>query len=176
MTDVVRMQVDLETETLGAESAFSRILIIGVHDNRGLLDALTGDDLRTLHAPYFESLKEEVEELNRAYGKPVLSVVAVGQALIALRERIKAGQAPGLRSQEDLFTDPLGHPALPVQVLAAYNQFAVIYRRSPVGLALPSVLNRAGSTRYPEELNRLLQELAWSAALEHPLSRVLEIG
>jgi hypothetical protein len=29
----------------------------------------------------------------------------------------------------------MGHPAVPVQVLAAYGHFAVIYRRSPVGLA-----------------------------------------
>src|SRR5687768_4231502 len=44
MTDVLRMQVDLETETLSAESAASRILIIAVHDNRGLLETITGDE------------------------------------------------------------------------------------------------------------------------------------
>ena len=46
-------------------------------------------------------------------------MVPVGQALIALRERIRAGRAAGLRSQDELFTDAMGHPALPVQVLAA---------------------------------------------------------
>ena len=128
-------------------------------------DALTGDDLRTLHAPYFLSVDEEVAALNRAYGKPVLSVVPVGQALIALRERIRAGQGPGLRSQDELFTDPMGHPALPVQVLAAYVHFAVIYGRSPVGLPVPSALSRAG--RPGEALNRLLQELAWEASASY---------
>ena len=31
------------------------------------------------------------------------------QAVIALREKIIAGKAPGLKVQEDLFTDELGH-------------------------------------------------------------------
>ena len=75
--------------------------------------------------------------LNHAHGKPVASVVPVGQALVALREAVHAGQVRPLKSQEELFTDPLGHPAMPVQVLAAYAHFAAIYRRSPVGLPLP---------------------------------------
>jgi hypothetical protein len=133
-------------------------------------DTLTGDDLRQLHAPYFRSLDDEVEALRRAHVRPVLSVVPVGQALIALRERIRAGRAPGLRSQEELFTDPLGHPALPVQVLAAYGHFAVIYRRSPVGLPPPRAL--AGGRPEGEGLNRLLQELTWEAVFRHPLSGV----
>jgi hypothetical protein len=135
-------------------------------------DALTGDDLRQLHAPYFQSVDEEVGELNRRYGRPVLAVVPVGQALIALRERIKEGRAAGLSSQVELFTDELGHPAVPVQVLAAYGHFAVIYRRSPVGLATPPALARAGNPRWGDGLNRLLQELAWEAVLGHPLSGV----
>jgi hypothetical protein len=137
-------------------------------------EALTGHDLRGLHAPYFQSLDEEVESLNRVYGKPVLSVVRVGQALIALRERVQAGRAATLRSQEDLFVDELGHPSVLLQLLAAYAHFAVIYRRSPVGLPMPAVLKRCGDPRWGEELNRLLQELAWAAVLDHPLSGVLE--
>jgi hypothetical protein len=137
-------------------------------------DALTGDELRQLHAPYFASVDEEVQALNRGYGKSVLAVVPVGQALIALRERVRAGRAPGLRSQEELFTDPLGHPAAPVQALAAYGHFAVIYRRSPVGLPLPQVLAQGGKRGAAVELNRLLQELAWEAAVRHPLSGVSE--
>ncbi len=133
-------------------------------------DTLTGADLRELHAPYLPTVDEDVAALNRAYGKPVLAVVPVGQALIALRERIKTGRAAGLRSQEALFTDDLGHPAAAVQLLAAYAHFAVIYRRSPVGLPAPATLQRVAPR--PEELNRLLQELAWEAAVAHPLSGV----
>ena len=70
----------------------------------------------------------------------MLFVVPVGQAVLALREKIIAGQAPGLKAQEDLFTDALGHPKPPLQALVTYCHYAVIYRKSPVGLPPPSAL------------------------------------
>jgi hypothetical protein len=54
-------------------------------------------------------------------------------------------------------------------VLCAYCHFATIYRRSPVGLPLPAHLAQAPEA---EKLNRLLQEIAWQAVSEHPLSGV----
>ncbi len=134
-------------------------------------DAFSGEELRKRHEPYFKSLDEHVRELNQKYQKPVLAVVPVGQAVIALREKIIAGQAPGLRTQAELFTDGIGHVRAPVQALTAYCHFAVIYRKSPVGLPLPAVLAKA---KLPDEdkLNRLLQELAWEAVVGHPLSGV----
>jgi hypothetical protein len=81
--------------------------------------------------------------------------------VIALREKIIAGQAPGLTQQEDLFTDELGHGKPPLQALVGYCNFAVIYRRSPVGLPVPVVLKRAKLGDQEEKLNRLLQEMAW---------------
>lgn len=151
---------------------FDGFLAAALHGKAGR-DALTGDDLRRMHAPYFHGLHREMEELAQQYGgTSVLSLVPVGQALIALREHIRAGRAPGLRSQEELFTDGLGHPALPVQLLAAYAHFAVIYRQSPVGLPLPSSGTKVGSTPIEEGLNRLLQELAWETVLQHPLSGI----
>ena len=50
-----------------------------------------------------------VRELNKKFGKQVLLVVPAGQATIAVREKIRTGKAPGLKSQADLFTDSLGH-------------------------------------------------------------------
>jgi hypothetical protein len=47
----------------------------------------------------------------------------------------------------------------------------VIYRKSPVGLAVPGILAKDKPAE-PEKLNRLLQELAWEAAVAHPLSGV----
>lgn len=151
---------------------FDTFIAAHLHARPASRDTWTGDDLWQLHAPYFQSLNEEIRTLNGAYGKPVLFAVPIGQALIALRERIRAGRAPRLRSQEELFTDPLGHPALPVQLLAAYGHFAVIYRRSPVGLPLPALPAQAESRRIGEELHHLLQELAWEAVIQHPLSGV----
>lgn len=95
---------------------------------------------------------------------------SVGQTLIALRELIRAGRAPGLRSEKELFTDDLGHPALPVQVLAAYGHSAVIYRRSPIGLPMPPGMVNAERPGWSDRLNRLFLAVAWEAALQHPLS------
>ena len=113
-----------------------------------------------------------MEGLDKQLGKQVVFVVPAGQAVVALREKIHAGKAPGLKSQEELFSDPIGHARPPLQALVAYCQFAVIYRRSPVGLPMPAVLKNANNPTWGEDLNRLLQELAWEAVVQHPLSGV----
>jgi hypothetical protein len=135
-------------------------------------NAPTVEELRKLHQPYFKSMDDHVRELNKKLGKDVLFVVPVGQAVIALREKIIAGEAPGLKTQEDLFTDAIGHARQPLQALGAYCHFAVIYRRTPVGLPMPAVLARAKNPGWDEKLNGLLQELAWQAVVDHPLSGV----
>ena len=42
--DIVRMQVDIETDGLDPNPASNRVLMIAVSDNRGLLDILEGDE------------------------------------------------------------------------------------------------------------------------------------
>jgi hypothetical protein len=134
-------------------------------------NAPTGEALRKMHAPYFKSMDDHVKELNAKYGKQAVFVVPVGQAVVALREKIIAGEAPGLKKQQDLFRDAIGHPTPPLQALAAYCHLAVIYRRNPVGLPMPEVLKRA-KLEQGEKLNHLLQELAWQAVTQNPLSGV----
>jgi hypothetical protein len=133
-------------------------------------NAITGEELRKRHEVHFQKMDEHIRELNKKFGKTVLYVAPAPQAVIALREKIIAGQAPGLKVQEDLFTDELGHGKPPLEALVAYCNYAVIYRRSPVGLAVPAILKEAKLGDQEEALNRLLQELAWEAVLQHPLS------
>jgi hypothetical protein len=135
-------------------------------------NAITGEELRKRHEVHFQRMDQHIRELNQKYGKTVLYVAPAPQAVIALREKIIAGQAPGLTVQEDLFTDELGHGKPPLMALVAYCDYAVIYRRSPVGLPVPAVLKKAKLGGQEESLNRLLQELAWNAVLQHPLSGV----
>jgi hypothetical protein len=132
-------------------------------------NAATADGLRKLHKRYFEKMDDLVLAVNKKLGKQVVFVVPVGQAVIALREKIIAGKAPGLKSQEDLFSDGLGHPRPTLQVLMAYCHYAAIYRQSPIGLPVPKELAKAKDA---EALNRLLQELAWDAVVHHRLSGV----
>lgn len=135
-------------------------------------NAITADELRKRHAPLFKMIDDHVRELNKKHGKTVLFIVPAPHALIALREKIIDGKAPGLKSQEDLFTDSLGHGTPPLMALVAYTNYAVVYRRSPVGLPVPSILKKAKLGDDEEKLNRLLQELAWEAVTQHPLSGV----
>jgi hypothetical protein len=138
-------------------------------------NAAPGDKLRAMHQRYFNEMDEHLRAVNQKLGKQVVFVVPVGQAVIALREKIIAGEAPGLKQQEDLFTDPLGHPTAPLQVLITYAHYAVIYRKSPVGLPVPTALAKSKvPVEEREKLNRLLQELAWDAVTRHPLAGVLK--
>lgn len=135
-------------------------------------NSITAEELKKRHAVYFKSMDEHIRELNKKFGKTVLFIVPAPQAVIALREKIIEGNAPGLKAQEDLFTDALGHGTVPLQVLVAYCNYAVVYRRSPVGLPVPTALKQAKLGENEEKLNRLLQDLAWAAVTQHPLSGV----
>jgi hypothetical protein len=135
-------------------------------------NAITGEELRKRHAPYFQEMDEHIRGLNRQIGRTVLYSVPAPQAVIALREKIIAGQAPGLKMQSDLFTDATGHGTPPLKALVGYCNYAVIYRRNPVGLPVPSILKTAKLGDQEEPLNRLLQELAWEAVVQQPLSGV----
>jgi hypothetical protein len=56
-----------------------------------------------------------------------------------------------------------------VKVLTAYCHFAVLYGRSPLGLPMPAQIAQLPEA---EKLNSLLQQLAWDAVTNHPLSGV----
>jgi len=127
-------------------------------------------DLIPPHQAYFKEFEDHVIALNAALGKPVVFIVPDAQATLALRERIMAGTVHGLAKQSDLFTDPWGHPSPPLKALSGYCHFAVIYRRSPIGLPRPTTLH--GNPQWDDNLNRLLQELAWNAVRQHPLAGV----
>jgi hypothetical protein len=136
-------------------------------------NAATVDGLQKMHARYFQEMDEQVRAVNATLGKPVVFVVPVGQAVLALRGKILAGLAPGLTVQEQLFTDPLGHPSPPLQCLVTYAHYAVIYRKSPAGLPVPQALSKSKvPAENLEALNRVLQDVAWDAVVHHPLSGV----
>lgn len=132
-------------------------------------DGKTLAQLRALHDGYFKMIEDHVRELNARIPAARIAVVPSGEAVIALRDKVIRGEAPGVRAQGELFTDVLGHPGPQIRVLSAYCHFAVIYRRSPVGLPVSSQLAKLPEA---EKLNRLLQEIAWKAVTEHPLSGV----
>ena len=135
-------------------------------------DAANLAELRAKQTRYDLDVDEFVRGINKRLGKDVIVTVPVGQATVALREKIVASQARGLKKQSELFRDCWGHPQPPLQILSAYCHFAVIYRRSPVGLPMPSDFTRSKNAAWDAKLNRLLQELAWEAVTHHAMSGV----
>ena len=154
--------------------------------------------LKAANDKYCHDLEDYVSKVNKEIGKEAVFVVPVGEAADKLREKLVAGQAPGLKMQWDLFRDSWGHPDAPLQVLDAYCYFAAIYHRSPVGLPMPKALaaynvvgldkvhkvRPRGTTPVPntppagqeisqqdkEKLNRMLQEIAWDTVTHHPMT------
>jgi len=145
-------------------------------------DAVPFEQLRKDSTRYWQEWDDLINGVNKKLGGQVVFVVPAGQAALKLRELIIAGKAPGLTSQNDIFKrDGTGragpHPDLPLATLMSYCHYAVIYRKSPVGLPVPEAfkLSRNSKNDDPktlEALNHLLQELAWDAVIHHPLSGV----
>lgn len=132
-------------------------------------DVITLAQLRSRHDPYFRLIEDHVKEINVRIPAAKIVIVPSGEAVMALRDKVIKGEAPGIRTQNELFTDALGHPGPQIRVLSAYCHFSVIYRRSPVGLPVVSQLTKLPEA---EKLNRVLQQIAWKAVTGHPMSGV----
>ena len=129
-------------------------------------------ELRKNQDKYDHDVDEFCKGINEKLGKRVIVTVPVGQATVALREKIVAGKVPGIAKQADLFRDTWGHPQAPLQILDAYCHYAVIYGRSPVGLPMPTAFTKSNRPEWDEKLNKLLQELAWDAVTHAQMSGV----
>ena len=130
-------------------------------------DAKSAATLHANEAAYYRELAAQAQAINARCGKPVVFVVPTARALLALREKIRHGEAPGIQRQAELFSDRMGHPSPALLLLNTYCHYAVIYRRSPQGL--PALENVKGVS---PELNRLLAQLAWDTVSSEPLSGV----
>jgi hypothetical protein len=117
---------------------------------------------------YTARLRTQLQGIDRRAGKRMTYVVPVADAVYHLREQVILGKVPGLTRQSAMHLDPIGHATGPVQNLAAYTWFAVMYRQSPVGLT--ALVNKADTTSAPRE--RMLQQIAWNAVLDEPMSGV----
>ncbi|MDZ4688520.1 MAG: hypothetical protein SH850_25885 [Planctomycetaceae bacterium] len=111
--------------------------------------------LQTSTDVWRKSMEAQVDALNQKNKTRNVEIVPVGDAVNELRRQIQAGKFPGVAKPSELFRDPIGHGLGHIQALAAYCNYAVIYRRSPEGL----MLNEPGVT--PEQ-HAILQRIAWT--------------
>ena len=102
----------------------------------------------------------------------MLYLVPSAQALVTLRTKIYDKKMPGLGKQAELFRDAISHPAPPLEALNTYLHYAVIYRKSPVGLPVPALLKKAKKEAWDDQFNRALQEIAWGAVSNYSYSGV----
>jgi hypothetical protein len=136
-------------------------------------DTATAESLQkireTFSGTWIKPLEEQVRKLNASLGREVVHIIPAGDAVFALRQKVVAGQAPGVTKQSALFRDALGHPQPPLATLVTYCHFAAIYGKSPVGLPVPESLQGVPEAT---KLNTLLQEIAWETVSKYPLSGV----
>ena len=132
--------------------------------------------LRDATQRYAKDIEDHVKGINQRLGKDAVLIVPVGMAAVTLREKIIKGEAPGLKQQSELFRDNWGHANPPLQILSSYCHFAVIYRKSPVGLSLPLAFRtlKDMSDDDKTQLNTLLQQIAWDTVSVHPMSGVMK--
>ena len=147
-------------------------------DTRKKIDHNATDiaQLRDATTRYAKDIEDYVRGINQRLGKDSVVVVPVGMAAVTLREKILKGEAPGLKTQAELFRDNWGHALPPLQILSSYCHFAVIYRRSPVGLPVPNAFKalKDMSDDDKAKLNKLLQEIAWDTVSQYPMAGVLQ--
>ena len=131
------------------------------------------DKLKGLNERNIKAGEAQADELNEKYGKgkKIVALVPSAQAMVAIRTKIANKEWPGLTKQGDLFVDAV-HPSAPIEALNTYMHFAVLYRRSPVGLPMPTMLKNAKREAWDEKFNRSLQELAWETVTKYPYSLV----
>lgn len=104
------------------------------------------------------------DELNKKHGRQVVFLVPLGDATTKLRAMIVEGKFPGVAKQSAIFADAMPHAGPIAAELAAYCNYAALYRRSPVGLEIKGGV--------PEEQRVILQKLAWETVSKYPYAGV----
>jgi hypothetical protein len=128
-------------------------------------DAMKVEDVQAATDEWRKKMEAQVDDLNKRHAVEAVFIVPVGDAVNELRRRIVAGMFPGVAKQSELFRDSIGHGLGHVQALAAYCNFAAIYRQSPEGLKL----NEPGVT---DEQHAILQKIAWDTVAGYSHSGV----
>ncbi len=114
-----------------------------------------------------KSVEDAVDKINQQYGKSVVFIVPVGDAVTKLRAMIVAGTYPGLTKQSELWNDAMPHPGMHVMALQAYCHFAVLYHMPPTGLPLKG---------FTDEQLAILQKIAWETVSEYPYAGIKKVA
>jgi hypothetical protein len=148
--------------------AFDSASLTGVFLKNEERDSRPVSDVEKAMESFKPRFEKQINDINARLGRQVVFVAPVAKALLALRQKVEKGEVPGITKQSELFNDPLGHGKEPVQRLAEYCNFATIYQKCPCGF---KTFEKPGNENW-NKLNQLLQQLAWDAVCDYPLSGV----
>ena len=104
------------------------------------------------------------DEINAKQSRRVMFLVPVGEAVTKLRGMIVEGKVPGVERQSQVFTDAMPHAGPLAAELAAYCNYAAIYRSSPEGLAIKDGV--------PAEQRAIIQAIAWETVSKYAYAGV----
>jgi len=121
--------------------------------------------LRADQQKWRQQMESQVKAINEKAGREAATIIPAGDAVVRLRELVAEGKVPDVTKQSDLFTDPIGHGKGTILLLTSYCNFACITGRTPIGLKM-------SETGVSDELNELLQQIAWETVTAYPLSGV----
>ncbi len=128
-------------------------------------DEMKIEDLQAAVDEWRKRLEAQADELNKQHGRRAVFIVPVGDAVVKLRKLVVDGKFPGVKTQSELFRDPIGHGNQHIQALASYCNFAAIYRRNPEGLKTPQ-------PNLTEAQQAILQKIAWEAVSKYPYAGI----
>lgn len=137
--------------------------------NNAQRDNMKIPDLQAAVDSWRKKLEAQADDLNEKHKRRAVFLVPVGDAVVQLRGMVIDGTFPGVKTQSELFRDPIGHVGPIVQTLASYCNYAAIYRVSPVGLK-PEL---KGVTA---KQHAILQKLAWSTVARYPYAGIAPVA
>jgi hypothetical protein len=135
-----------------------------IRDNKER-DNMAIADLQTAVDEWRTRLEAQADELNEKHGLKAVFIVPVGDAVVKLRELIVKGEYPGVKTQSELFRDPIGHGGAHIQALAAYCNFVAIYGFNPEGLPVPAA-------DLDDAQRGILEKLAWETVSKYAYAGV----
>ena len=141
-----------------------------VSDGRGDIKTVADYDaskLADVQAAYDRGRKGVealADEINAKQSRRVMFLVPVGEAVTKLRGMIVEGKVPGVGRQSQVFTDAMPHAGPLAAELAAYCNYAAIYRSSPEGLAIKDGV--------PAEQRAIIQAIAWETVSKYAYAGV----
>lgn len=126
------------------------------------------EELQAAVDEWRKRLEAQADELNQQHRRKAVFIVPVGDAVVKLRAMVVDGKFSGVKSQSELFTDPIGHAASHVQALTAYCNYVAIYHSDPRGLAV------SPGGGLDEQQHLILQQLAWDVVSKYPHAGVTD--